>query len=313
MNYTFRSALKTAGAAAAALLAATALLAAQQPAAASHAATPTAASSASTAAQTATSPVVVTVGTQQVRLDVFNALIAGAPAEQQPQMMSDKHEVASELGKMLALAQEAQRRGLDRQSALEAQMLLDRSNMLVQALEEQIAAQSKPSAAVIQAYYQAHSGDFVELKVRHILVGDAENPASPTNPRSQAEALAKAQQLETRLKTEDFAAVAKSDSDDKASGANGGELGTIEPGKTVPEFEAAVWALPVGKISDPIHTRFGYHIVQVEARTPMSLADATPAISDKLQTQAVQQAIDRITSGATITINDAAIGVARGR
>lgn len=275
--------------------------AATPPAGTTHAAAPHAAAPASS------NPVVLTVGTMEVRADLFNAIIDAAPADSQAAMKANKREVAQELGKMLAIEQEASRRGLDRDPDAAAKLIIDRGNVLSQALGDQLAKQNAPTPAAIQAYYQAHPNEFIEIKARHILVGDSE---SQVNPRTQAAALVKAQELEARLKTEDFATVAKAESDDKSSGANGGELGVIMPGQTVPEFETAVWALPVGKTSDPILTRFGYHIVQVEQRTPMSLADATPLITEKMQEAAVQQAIERIEASAKVTLNDSYLGPA---
>ncbi len=61
---------------------------------------------------------------------------------------------------------------------------------------------------------------------------------------------------------QDFIAEAKRYSDDTSS-INGGDIGWISKGDTVPAFEQAVITTPIGKVSDPIHTPFGWHILQV--------------------------------------------------
>lgn len=61
----------------------------------------------------------------------------------------------------------------------------------------------------------------------------------------------------------DFAAVAKEVSQD-SSAAQGGDLGFMKPGQTVPEFDAALFSMKKGQVSDLIKTEFGYHIIKVE-------------------------------------------------
>ena len=65
---------------------------------------------------------------------------------------------------------------------------------------------------------------------------------------------------------EDFADLAKEFSS-CPSGAKGGELGTFSPGQMVPEFDTACFQGEVGAVQGPIQTQFGYHVVQVTART----------------------------------------------
>lgn len=51
------------------------------------------------------------------------------------------------------------------------------------------------------------------------------------------------------------------------SGRDGGDLGSFQPGQMVREFDEVVFSdIPVGKVSDPVKTQFGYHLVEVTAR-----------------------------------------------
>ena len=97
-----------------------------------------------------------------------------------------------------------------------------------------------------------------QFQVRHILLrADELIPLSEVRQRLS--------QLKRRIEGgEDFAALARSHSQDSVSAANGGELGWISPGDMVPQFEEIVFPLPVGKISEPFETRFGWHIAQVQ-------------------------------------------------
>ena len=51
------------------------------------------------------------------------------------------------------------------------------------------------------------------------------------------------------------------------SGADGGNLGTFGPGQMVREFDEVVFSAPVGEVQGPVKTQFGYHLVEVTART----------------------------------------------
>jgi len=84
---------------------------------------------------------------------------------------------------------------------------------------------------------------------------------------SLSEAQRRAAQLRERLlHGEDFAQAARAHSDDIGSAANGGDLGWVNPGQMVPEFEKAMDALKPGEISQPVASQFGVHLIQVLAR-----------------------------------------------
>ena len=95
---------------------------------------------------------------------------------------------------------------------------------------------------------------------RHILI-------RPTQVLSREEARSRLQGILQRIKSgEDFAALAQASSDDKASAAEGGSLGWVNPGTMVPAFEEEMNKLQPGEISEPFLTQFGWHFVQVLSR-----------------------------------------------
>jgi peptidyl-prolyl cis-trans isomerase SurA len=96
-----------------------------------------------------------------------------------------------------------------------------------------------------------------QTRARHILLKN-----SPE--LSDDEARQKLEQLRQQIQSgEDFAALARTHSDDKGSGARGGDLGWVSPGMLVPEFEKELGELQANQISAPFKTQFGWHIVQV--------------------------------------------------
>ncbi len=99
-----------------------------------------------------------------------------------------------------------------------------------------------------------------QTRARHILL-----KTSPELPDDEARR--RLEQLRQRIEAgEDFAALARAHSNDKASGARGGELGWVSPGMLVPEFEQELGNLQANQMSAPFKTQFGWHIVQVLER-----------------------------------------------
>lgn len=108
-----------------------------------------------------------------------------------------------------------------------------------------------------------------QTHARHILLRpDGPGPIQDNRTRQAIE------ELKLRIESgEDFAELAKANSDDPGSGANGGDLGWVNPGTMVAPFENAMNALPVGKISKPVKTQFGWHIIEVLERREQDMTE----------------------------------------
>lgn len=98
-----------------------------------------------------------------------------------------------------------------------------------------------------------------QTHARHILLREDKN-----NPDI---ILRRIQMLKERLDAgEDFAELARANSEDSSSAIRGGELGWVNPGDLVPPFEKAMNQLPLNKVSEPVQTRFGWHLIEVLER-----------------------------------------------
>lgn len=142
--------------------------------------------------------------------------------------------------------------------------------------------------AEVQAYYKQHQDEYQvkeQVKVRHILIAVPQGADAKTD----AAAKAKAEDLLKQIKSgADFAALAEKNSDDPGSKVQGGELGWLDRGKTVPEFDKTAFSLAPGQTSDVIKTQFGYHILQVEDKKSAHerpLAEVKPEIVPILEQQ----------------------------
>ncbi len=134
-----------------------------------------------------------------------------------------------------------------------------------------LAADTQISQQDLQRYYSQHQDQFrvpEEVKVAHILIKTPlPGPDGKVDPKAVADAKAKAEDILKKLQGgANFADLAKKNSDDPGSAAQGGELGWIGRGRTVPEFEKAAFGLKPGQMSGLVQSSYGFHIIKVEDR-----------------------------------------------
>jgi len=99
--------------------------------------------------------------------------------------------------------------------------------------------------------------------------------------------------LEELKQGRSFEELAREYSDDTISGLKGGVFGDIQKGDAEPVFDSAAFSLPIGQISEPLHTRFGYHLIKVLERTeaghrPLD-SNLSNAIRLELENQKIRQ------------------------
>ncbi|HEX4756387.1 MAG TPA: peptidylprolyl isomerase [Terracidiphilus sp.] len=145
----------------------------------------------------------------------------------------------------------------------------------------------QPTQQQIQQYFTSHQSEYSvpeQARSRHILISV---PAG-ADAKADAAAKAKADGILKQLQSGgSWTELAKKNSDDPGSKDAGGELGFAQRGKMVPEFDNAIFTQKINDIK-VVKSQFGYHIVQVEERTPahaQSLADVQSAIQSTLGRQ----------------------------
>ncbi len=116
----------------------------------------------------------------------------------------------------------------------------------------------------LKAFYTENQAQFKhdeEVSAAHILI---KTDATAKDAKADdAKALAKIQDLLKQIRGgADFAELAKKNSEDPGSGAQGGDLGFFGKGRMVPEFEKAAFTMKEGEVSEPFKTQFGYHIIK---------------------------------------------------
>lgn len=120
-----------------------------------------------------------------------------------------------------------------------------------------------------------------EVHARHVLVRVAPDAAEDVDERAREKAATIAAQAQSG---EDFAKLAK-EASEGASGEDGGDLGWFRRGEMTRELEVAAFHLQPGQISDPVKTKFGWHVLQVMERravTPAPLEEQAPELRERL-------------------------------
>jgi peptidyl-prolyl cis-trans isomerase C len=170
--------------------------------------------------------------------------------------------------------QEAEKLGLSATEDFKVQMELARQTILIRELFAVYQKKNPITDADLKAEYNKFSQENggKEYKARHILV-DKEADAKSI--------------IATLKKGGKFEDIAKKQSKDAGSGANGGDLDWANPSSYVPEFSAALLKLNKGQLSsEPVKTQFGYHVIRVDDVRDVKLPafeEVKPQIAQQMQ------------------------------
>lgn len=141
-----------------------------------------------------------------------------------------------------------------------------RDQLVVQEMQRTITADIEVTPAEVRKFFNAIPGDSLPFYSSEVAV--AQIVKKPTVSRSQKEITRKelSDIRERIINGEDFAELAREYSDDPGSAQYGGELGFVERGQFVPEFEATALKMQPGELSQPIESDFGFHLIQLTER-----------------------------------------------
>lgn len=211
----------------------------------------------------------------KARMDALAAQISKSGRPITPEMQG---QLKDELVLREIFMQEAQKRGLEASDEFKAQMELARQTLLIRELFADYQKKNPVTDAEVKAEYDkfvaANGGK--EYKARHILV-EKEDEAKKI--------------IADLKKGQKFEDIAKKQSKDPGSGANGGDLDWATAASYVPEFAQALTKLNKGQTStEPVKSQFGWHVIRVddirEAQLP-KLDEVKPQIAQQLQQQKV--------------------------
>ncbi|MDR3702580.1 MAG: peptidylprolyl isomerase [Candidatus Sulfopaludibacter sp.] len=261
--------------------------------------------------------VVLTVGDTKMTARQMDQIVDTLPEQSRPMYRSGpgRKQLGDNMVKVLVLAEEAKKKGMDQTPAFKTQAMFQMANVLAGLFYADMNAHVTVDDAMVRKYYEDRKGEFEEAHARHILIRMKGSPVplkAGAKDLSDEEALAKAQDIEKQLQAGgDFAALAAKESDDANSAQSGGDLPSFHHGQMVPSFEQAAFALDPGKISDPVKSQFGYHIIKLESKSTKSFEDAKPEIMKKLKPEQVQKAMDDLQKRTNVVLDPAYFGTAK--
>ena len=215
------------------------------------------------------------VPTERVEALVQQIEASGRPVDDNVRAQIKEEVVLREI-----FVQEAQKRGIANTADFKNQMELARQTIMIRALFADYQKNNAVSEADMKAEYDkfvaANAGK--EYKARHILV------------EQEAQAKAIIANIKKGAKFED---IAKKDSKDPGSGANGGDLDWAPAASYVPEFSEAMVKLNKGQMTEtPVKSQFGWHIIRVddvrEAEMP-KFEDVKPQLQQQMTQQKLQK------------------------
>jgi peptidyl-prolyl cis-trans isomerase C len=198
----------------------------------------------------------------------------GASLPQDASQDARRNYLVTHLIDMILLSRAAEEQGLSGSDDFKRRFAAMRQKLLAGLMLRQVAQKDVSEQAMHKVYDDAvkQMGDEQEVRARHILVENED----------QAKAIA----AELK-KGADFAELAKQKSKDPAA-ADGGDLGYFTKDQMVPEFADAAFKLDKGKVSDPVKTAFGWHIIKVEDKRKKQLP-SFDQVKDQLATVVIQQ------------------------
>jgi parvulin-like peptidyl-prolyl isomerase len=256
-------------------------------------------------------PVVITIGTEKLTQSQFEQILATLPAQQRAavEKPEGRRQMAEQLSELLMLAHEAKVQKLDQDHDVQARLTLQTNQVLANA---EYQALGKPDDAALHAYYDAHKAEMDQVHARHILIrfkGSRVPLRAEQKDLTEEEALAKAKEVRAKLVAgAKFEEVAKVESDDVGSGDNGGDLDPFTKGNMVPEFETAAFALPIGQISEPVKSEFGYHLILVESRKSKTFAEASPEMLQQVGPDQAKKGLEELKKKTPLVLNEAYFG-----
>jgi len=251
------------------------------------------------------SPVIAKAGDSEITQEDFLKEINRIPEWARSQFNGDegKKKFLDELIKKELIYTEAKKMKLDNNKEYLSKVDEFKKMTLVSLLlKKEVEDKASVSDSDVKTFFDQNADKFTtgtQIRASHILVQTEEEAQNIFNKINKGES---------------FASLAKAHSADKGSAQKGGDLGYFGQGKMVPEFEKAALGLKPGEVSEPVKTRFGYHIIKlkdIKKGSPVTFEQAKETIHKQLLAEKKKQLFDsyveKLKGENEVTTDDTAI------
>jgi peptidyl-prolyl cis-trans isomerase C len=246
-------------------------------------------------------PVVAKVNGTEIRQS--DIAFAEEEAGQLPPMSPEQKQdyLVQFMADMILVSKAAEDKKLGDTPDFKRKLGFSRNKLLMEALLTQTGKESLTEEAMKKVYDDAlkQMGEEKEVHARHILIR-----AAAGDEKASKEAEDKIKAIIVRLnKGEDFAKVANELTEDPSGKANGGDLGFFSKEQMVPEFSDTAFGLEKGKISGPVKTQFGWHVIKTEeirVKPQPKFEDVKPQIESFVTRKAQAEMVTKLREAAKI-------------
>ncbi len=219
--------------------------------------------------------VIANINGYKLTEDKFNLLVNSLPENSKKQFQGEegKKKLLDQLIVQKLLVQEAKKLNLDKKPEFLIRKEMDEDSLLLEQYYKYLFDNYKPDDKALKEFYKSHPELFSqkeEFEAYHILITPQKDQkvfnTRNSDAKNEKEAQQKIKMIQRLLKKGvSFEKVAKEYSEGP-SAPRGGYLGKFNLGRMIPEFENALKKMKPGEISEPVKTRFGYHIIYLKNR-----------------------------------------------
>ena len=217
-----------------------------------------------------------------------------------------RRSIAGSYGQLVALANQAQKTGVDKDPNVQIQMHVQNMSLLAQALQKKVVENSKPTQQEMESYYSANSAKYEELNLRRIVIlKSASGELKPEELKALADKIrtrAVAGEDADKLQVEAYKTTKSAGTPPSTS------LGWKKRGTMDPRHEPQILPLKTGEVSPVMEDGQAYYIYKVDSKRLVPLESVQKEIENSLQTERAKKTLQQMMEGSKPQLNEAYFG-----